>query len=345
MVKRGKRNRLNPMLFAQHIGKWLRRRVALSQVLLWICFFVPLAGNAAAIEIVLSSEGDEYHQVANQIRAGLRDSRHYHESLEIKLAQSLDADSGNLPLQDSKLVVAVGVRALKKVLDGPVDFPVYAVLVPCASYDKLLDDLDSSGRGALKHYLSALYLDQPPKRQLELVKALGGDRFRVVGLLLAEKLDVDIKPLVAQAKRLDIELRDIRVAGSRDIVPTLKRAQRKIDMLLTMFDPSLINTQTIKQILYFSYHRRLPVLGYSQAMVKAGALAAIYSTAEQVGRHAAEEIVAALDHEPLRLPPRSFPKYYQVTCNSAVADYFNLQADCALQSLSHPGPESRSGAQ
>lgn len=320
------------MLFAKHSGKLTWRRICLPIVLLWL--IAPKTTFAAAITIVLSSDGEEYHQVANRISEGLRDSQHYHESLRIALAQSLESDSGHEALTDSKLVVAVGVRALTKVLDGPVDFPVYAVLVPCASYDKLLGELEQSGRAKLKRNLAALFLDQPPRRQLDLIDGFGG-RFRRAGILLSEKSRFDIASLAVRAKQRDIELRDIRVVNRRGVVPALKRAQRQIDVLLTMFDPNLIDTRTIKQILYFSYQRRLPVLGYSRAMVRAGALAAIYSTPEQVGRHAAEEIIAALDHEPVKLPPRSYPKYYQSICNSAVADYFNLETDCGLGTGSH----------
>jgi sarcosine oxidase subunit beta len=123
------------------------------------------------------------------------------------------------------------------------------------------------------------------------------------------------------------------------IIPALKRARREADLLLLMFDPDITNAQTIKQILYFSYHRRFPVLGYSQAMVRAGALAAIYSEPVQVGQHAAEEIIEALDDSPVELPARSFPKYYQAKCNTAVRDYFNLSPDCSIDALRNPGPE------
>ncbi len=335
---------LEPVIsFTEQIGEWLQRHIVLPMILLWICFIASGSAHAAAIEIVLSSDGDEYHQVASRIREALRDSRHHAESIATRLAQSLDTDSNNEMLKDSRLVVAVGVRALKKILDGSVEFPVYAVLVPYTSYSKLLAGLEAEGRASLKQNMSALYLDQPLRRQLALANTLG-DRFRVVGILLAANSDFDIASLAVEAKQLGMALRDIRVASSREIVPALKRAKRKIDILLTMFDPSFIDTQTIKQILYFSYHRRLPVLGYSHAMVKAGALAAIFSTPEQIGQHAAEEIIDALDSDPVRLSSSSFPKYYQAICNPAVADYFNLYLDCSLESLSHPGPQPKSGS-
>ncbi len=344
-IRLGEALALEPvMLFTEQIGERLQRHTVLPMILLWICFIASGSVHAASIEIVLSSDSDEYHQVASRIHEALRDSRHHAESVATRLAQSLDADSNNAVLKDSRLVVAVGVRALKKILDGPMEFPVYAVLVPYASYSKLLDGIEAKGRASIKQNVSALYLDQPLHRQLALANALG-DRFRVVGILLAETSDFDVASLVAEAKQLGMALRDIRVASSREIVPALKRTKRKIDILLTMFDPSFIDTQTIKQILYFSYHRRLPVLGYSHAMVKAGALAAIFSTPKQIGQHAAEEIIDALDSDPVRLSPPGFPKYYQAICNAAVADYFNLHVDCSLASLSHPGPQPASGGQ
>ncbi len=326
------------------------RRQFLSAILRWLLWallagLVPGASAALAdgeIYIVLSGDSDEYHQVSTQIADRLRASRHGTKRLHTLLAATLDPSRGEVWPADAALVVTVGIRALRRVLEGPGEFPIYAVLVPYASYHALLDSLRDAGRPVPRDRLSVLFLDPQPQRQLRLAAALGGG-FRSVGILLPEESAIDVAALQRLARRLDIELKPVRVANAGQVVTRLKRVKKDIDLLITVFDPRLTSTQAIKQILYFSYHRRLPVIGYSSAMVRAGALAAVYSEARQIGLQAAEEIVEALEHRPPRLPAMGFPRYFQASCNKAVGAYFNLQSGCDLAGFSNPGPRRSPG--
>lgn len=54
------------------------------------------------------------------------------------------------------------------------------------------------------------------------------------------------------------------------------------DILLTIPDSKIYNRSTVKNILLSSYRKRVPVVGFSRSFVKAGALAGIYSTPEQL---------------------------------------------------------------
>ena len=303
----------------------------LAVSLLHLPVLVMAEHTEADIYVVLSNDTEEYRQIEKQIVTSLRDSRHHDKRLRTMLAASLNPSRpDSWPVEDAEVVVAVGMRALKALLEGPSDFPVYTVFVPYASYHALLDESASAAGASRKRRLSVLYLDQPPERQLELAAAI--DRpFRRLGILLPEDSPIDVDALRKEAAGLGLTLRPVWVADRRDVVPALKRAQRRLDLLITVFDPAIISTQSLRQILYFSYNRHLPVIGYSQAMVRAGALAAIYSDAEQVGRQAAETLIEALDQEPFSLPPSAFPDYFKISCNEAVRAYFNLPADCDLK--------------
>lgn len=326
------------MLLRCYIGGCSRLVALLLAVLLLHAPAVVAAGHAEAdIYVVLSNDTEEYRQIEKRIVEGLRDSRHYGKRLRTMLAASLDPSRpGHWPAADAEVVVAVGMRALKALLEGPSGFPIYAVFVPYASYHALLDEPAPGSGASRRRHLSVLYLDQPPRRQLKLAATI--DRsFRRLGILLSEDLPIDVDALREAAADLGLTLRPVRVSERRDVVPALKRAQRRIDLLITVFDPAIISTQSLRQILYFSYNRRLPVIGYSRAMVRAGALAAVYSDAEQVGRQAAETLIEALDRSPIGLPPSAFPDYFSASCNEAVRAYFNLPADCDLKDFARGG--------
>jgi len=54
------------------------------------------------------------------------------------------------------------------------------------------------------------------------------------------------------------------------------------DVLLAVPDSEIYNSNSIRNILLSSYRRGIPLVGFSQAYVKAGALCAIFSTPEQL---------------------------------------------------------------
>ena len=58
----------------------------------------------------------------------------------------------------------------------------------------------------------------------------------------------------------------------------------------------MINIATAKWILQLSYRYRVPVIAYSMAYLNGGALAAIYSSPENVGRQTADLIIAGEKH-------------------------------------------------
>ncbi|MES9968078.1 MAG: hypothetical protein ABW074_12490, partial [Sedimenticola sp.] len=62
----------------------------------------------------------------------------------------------------------------------------------------------------------------------------------------------------------------------------------------------------------------------SAAYVKAGALAAVYSTPEDIGRQLAETIKEFLDSGGKRLPPPRFPSYFNISTNETVAKSLGL---------------------
>ena len=327
------------MLLRCYIGGGSRLAALLLAVLLLHAPAVVVAVEQANADVyvVLSNDTEEYRQIEKRIVESLRDSRHYGKRVRTILAASLaPSRPDRWPAADAEVVVAVGMRALKTLLEGPSGFPIYAVFVPYASYHALLKESASAPGASRRRHLSVLYLDQPPRRQLQLAATI--DRsFRRLGILLPEDSPIDVDALRETAEELGLTLRPVRVSERRDVVPALRRAQRQLDLLITVFDPAIISTQSLRQILYFSYNRRLPVIGYSRAMVRAGALAAVYSDAEQVGRQAAETLIEALDDSPVDLPPSAFPDYFSASCNQAVRAYFNLPADCNLEGFVRGG--------
>ena len=92
-------------------------------------------------------------------------------------------------------------------------------------------------------------------------------------------------------------------------------------------DYQLFNNRTISNILLTAYHLRSPVIGFSPAYVKAGALFALYSTPAQIGQQAGETARAGLASG--SLPPPAAPRHFRVGINRYVARSMGINLDDA----------------
>jgi ABC-type uncharacterized transport system substrate-binding protein len=114
-----------------------------------------------------------------------------------------------------------------------------------------------------------------------------------------------------------------RVVGpDRDLVDALDSVLEESEVLLVLPDTDVYNAGTIRNILLTSYRKQIPLIGLSQAYVKAGALCAIYSTPAQIAAQAAEAVrqfsVSA------KLPPSQYPREFEVSVNLQVARSLDL---------------------
>ncbi|MDO9189477.1 MAG: ABC transporter substrate binding protein, partial [Sulfurimicrobium sp.] len=96
------------------------------------------------------------------------------------------------------------------------------------------------------------------------------------------------------------------------------------DVLLAVPDPLVFNKGTVQSLLLTTYRYQDPVIGFSHAYVKAGALASVHTMPEQVGRQAADVILRTLGSRPAWLPPPENPKYFSVSVNYQVARSLGL---------------------
>ena len=71
------------------------------------------------------------------------------------------------------------------------------------------------------------------------------------------------------------------------IEPVLSRS----DVFIPISDSRLINIATAKWILHLSYRHKVPVIAFSKSYLKAGALAAIYSSPADVAKILSEWLI------------------------------------------------------
>ena len=95
-------------------------------------------------------------------------------------------------------------------------------------------------------------------------------------------------------------------------------------MLLALPTPEVYNRKTLKGILLTSYRQQKPVVSYSPAHVKSGALAAIYASPKNIGEQLVSLIEQVLDNENARRKPFYYASKFDIEVNEQVAKSLNL---------------------
>jgi putative ABC transport system substrate-binding protein len=169
--------------------------------------------------------------------------------------------------------------------------------------------------------VSALYLDQPVRRQMQLAKSALPSRNRLTVLVGSESQAL-VSELSHYSRQLGMELRVITVEESGAIEQLFEHELSGEDTLLLLPDPEVVNRRTVKPLVLGSYRHGLPLIGYSEALVKAGALMAVHSSQPAL-QHEALEMIRHYFASGL-LPPARHAVDYEVSINYQLARALRL---------------------
>lgn len=219
-----------------------------------------------------------------------------------------------------QLIVSLGHEAALQAFREAPDIPQLHALVSETEHQLH----DRNGRG-----ISALYLEQPLERQLAFIRFLLPDHRRI-GILLSERTERLLPSLRRLTREADLDLRIIEVGSPREAGKRLHARGRDIDVLLALPDPVIYNRETLAGILLTAYQDRVPVIGFSQSMIRAGAIGGIYSSPRNIGIEAAQLALNILqDHRVIE----THPSLLEVRVNRRVAGalHIRLPTDSEIQ--------------
>lgn len=276
------------------------------------CLLLSAPSMAAGVLVLMSDKSAPYQEVADSFRMHLQRER---PSVNVAVENSLARAADDLSA-DTRLLVSVGMKATRAALALDTRIPVLAVLVPREGFDALVYPDKGESR-----QISAIYLDQPYSRQLALIRRVFPARERI-GVLLREQDRQKLDALSAAARLQKVQLVSELIPDGGKIVPSLERLLAASDLLLVLPDALLYNKNDIQGVLLTSYHYRDPVVGYSLALERAGAIMALYSKPAQIGYQAAEAAMRSLHTGTLAAP--QYPKYFTVSVNQQVARSLNI---------------------
>ncbi len=128
-----------------------------------------------------------------------------------------------------------------------------------------------------------LYMAQSYCRQIQFIKTLNS-QWKTIGFLNSQEKPIDTKTIQECAKTHGIDTYIVNTKSNEDLKDNIKDVLNHSDILLALPDKNIYNSKSIKNILLTSYRHRKPVIAFSKNFVNAGALAAIYSSTDQIAQ-------------------------------------------------------------
>ncbi|WP_415886832.1 ABC transporter substrate-binding protein [Neptuniibacter sp. QD37_6] len=264
--------------------------------------------------IVLSRQSGTYQKVAYSIQANL--------SSNTKIVTLQKLEHNNFNTTGFEHIIAIGSRAADRLYNriSPSQ-KLYASFLPRQTYQALL--VSKKDQARIKNgTITAVYLDQPYARQLRLARLISPNA-NTIATALGPNSKHDLPLLETAAQQQQLQLNSTILKESDNPIHKLQPLIRNADLFLSLPDKSVFNRTTAKWILYISFRQRIPLIGFSQKYVEAGALAAVFSSPEQIGQQTAEIVQQAILGS--RLPEAQHPRYFTVITNEKAARSLNIK--------------------
>ena len=294
--------------------------IGLARLLSIFLFALLCWGPARASTLVLvySERSAGYLDIAKVVTSELeKTGLPAQEVSEFTGSEWLSAQSGGV---SSKLIVTLGADAFRQVLALEPKGPVLAARLPRGSYARILRE---SGRKQSPG-TTALYLDQPFNRRLDLLKLVLPDAKRV-GVLLGPESQALQSSLAQAALNRNLGIESSQVNNPAGLFSGLKTVLDGTDVLLAVADPQVYSSATIANILMATYRAGIPMIAFSPAYVKAGAMLAIYASPVQIGVQTANMARQILKTN--TLPEPQNPAEFEISVNDHVARSLGLNLD------------------
>lgn len=269
------------------------------------------------VGLLLSEEGGAYREFADSFVARFQQLV---KKTDIGVADVNGAVLDSWRADAPQLAVTVGTRAAQVLFDAKISVPTLRVLIARNAHEALQAQAKDAN---VKTAVTAVYIEQPWVRQFDFVRHVLPKAQRVGAILgpASQQHAARITNLAAQHNLMPL----LRIlATQEDAGAVFKDIAEQSDVMLAVPDPAVLTPSGAKWLLYTAYQRGIPVIGFSKAYVSAGALGAVFSTPDQIGRQAAEMAARFAQEGLADLGPSIFPAYFSVAINRSVARSLRL---------------------
>jgi ABC-type uncharacterized transport system substrate-binding protein len=209
-----------------------------------------------------------------------------------------------------RVVIAIGSKAAELLATAPV--AVIATMV-------LDSDRRAAGGGNL---LATVSLEVSLATVLLEVKRVVPGTARVGILRDPARGGPSQADLGAQARRQGFTLEFADSSGPQRLLDSFVSLSDRVDFVWCPPDSSLFNPTTVQPLVMASLSHRLPLIGFSESFVRAGAAVGVYPDFEDIGAQTAALAQRYLASQPAG--PRETPRTVKVAVNQRIMRLFGL---------------------
>lgn len=275
-------------------------------------------GRPAPAVVVIASVEVEAHRLAIEgMQEALATSLVEVRILDVGQASS--AARSNAPVAPSiGAIIALGSEAIRLVEAERPKVPVVYTMILHRSPEG-----DRQGRPAPV----TIPLDVPLSSLLARLKELFPGKTRLGIILNPAAGGMSAEQLQARAQQMGFTMHVAACAGPGQLIPALVSLRSRADFVWCQPDGTLYNSATIKPLILASVENRLPLIGFSESFVKAGAAIGIYPDFHDVGVQAGEAVRQLLAGQTVW--PAEGPRRLKIAVNQSVLRLFGQRCVAA----------------
>ena len=265
---------------------------------------------APAVAVVTIPDVEAYTQALQGIREQIPEVEVWDSRDDGRLRE-------NMSRRPPGLAIALGGSAaavLERV--APAQLPlIYALVLEC--------DLEKAPRSP--RLRTAITVDIPPETLFAEITRLFPGRERIGVIRGPMQTDGYMKDVEQAAHRAALTTTIVNCADARELVEVFVRLKGHADLVWCPPSAQLYNSATLKPLLIASVTNRLPIIGFSEQFVQAGALFGGSPDFVDMGRQAAVLARHAVRNE--AVPARQTARRFHFAYNQRVARLLGMKAD------------------
>jgi ABC-type uncharacterized transport system substrate-binding protein len=295
---------------ARRCSQRSRRLIAALLWLGWGMAHGSPPDSAFQVELLLSSDAPMYREFAGAFQVELSIACADRCPVTPSVRTSVVGDWPAAAPRD--LLITVGNEAALEAARLGATKVVYG-LIPEATWHTVQQLRPQADGDA-----SAVFLEQPLARQFRLLKAAMPENRQRVGVVLGPESWTQHDALAEAAIAEGLVLKVQRVWDQDQVGATVEALAAQTDMLLAIPDSLVFNRDNLYGIILTSYSAGVPLVGYSEGLVNAGAMLGLYTAVPNMARQLAQ-LSAAFIAGAHALPPASRSRYFEIAVNRNVA--------------------------
>ena len=281
-------------------------------VLLVVSLLSPPSFGNDKVHLVVAESARYYQQVADTLVTNIRQN-HPDTRVDIHRINDLPA----LELQDDALLICIGTKAGLEAVKHYPNQPQLNLFITAAAWKNLTHHLPTSRK-------ANLFIDQPAERLFALARVMAPDA-RNFATVLGPISAANEAQLAASAKNAGIALTSEVISADSNPLAVLTPLLEDADVFLATPDNAVINRTIARWALFLAFKHKIPVIGFSQAYRNAGAAAALYTSPDDISRHATEWLDTYITSPHFDSWESVAPKYFTVSVNPSVVRTLGLK--------------------